>query len=349
MRNSAGFAHEVGHHSLGGRWKTQVTSERLVDTSLELTADESESVSSGIKSSPSVQCQNGWKDTRGCTVEYEEARKTRGAGSASWAFTETDAHPRQAPRSSVVAVVMIQIQIQIRRWKQVATQTSTAPQGELTVRKTRNSRPRSQRPRRQGRTVSLSPAYQRPHHHSKELHFVSSLRRGHANLLCIVPREIHELCVSSLRKGRAMFTVLKGQENFRKRAAPLVLLHRSKKPPISTFPNYACHPCTGVMPSASNSRCVITQAKKGSSKAEYPPEVADVRAIPVQIDSNRSHGEQSGNPYQPGSPGANDSSPVSDPFQSRHPCKVLSMFLLDACHGDLIRCVLEGFIPFLRG
>ena len=25
------------------------------------------------------------------------------------------------------------------------------------------------------------------------------------------------------------------------------------------------------------------------------------------------------------------------------------MFLLDACHGDLIRCVLEGFIPFLRG
>ena len=25
------------------------------------------------------------------------------------------------------------------------------------------------------------------------------------------------------------------------------------------------------------------------------------------------------------------------------------MFLLDACHGDLIWCVLEGFIPFLRG
>ena len=37
-------------------------------------------------------------------------------------------------------------------------------------------------------------------------------------------------------------------------------------------------------------------------------------------------------------------SPVSDPFQSRHPCKVLCMFQLDACHGGLIRCVLEGFI-----
>ena len=120
---------------------------------------------------------------------------------------------------------------------------------------------------------------------------MSSLRRGHAHLLCIVPREIHELCVSSLHRDHHL--------------------------------------------SASNS----SSRKQKKTK----PEVAEVRAIPVQIVSIRSHGERSGNPYQPGSPRA---SPVSDPFKSRHPCKVLSMFLLD---GDLIRCVLEGFIPFLRG
>ena len=44
--------------------------------------------------------------------------------------------------------MVIQIQIQIRPWKQVATLTSTARQGELTLRKkTLVSRPRSQRPR----------------------------------------------------------------------------------------------------------------------------------------------------------------------------------------------------------
>ena len=59
----------------------------------------------------------------------------------------------------------------------------------------------------------------------------------------------------------------------------------------------------GIMPSASNYR-----AKKFPPKAEYPPEVAEVRlsAIPVQIDSIRSHGERSGNPFAPGQPGAND-------------------------------------------
>ena len=41
----------------------------------------------------------------------------------------------------------IQIQIQIRPWKQVATLTSTAPQGELTRRKPLISRPPSQTPR----------------------------------------------------------------------------------------------------------------------------------------------------------------------------------------------------------
>ena len=49
-------------------------------------------------------------------------------------------------------------------------------------------------------------------------------------------------------------------KKFQKRVAPFVLLCRIEKkkkprqifPPIPTFPNYACHPCTGVMPSASN-------------------------------------------------------------------------------------------------
>ena len=54
---------------------------------------------------------------------------------------------------------------------------------------------------------------------------VSSLRRRHANLLSIVPREIHELCVSSLRQGRAIFTVLQGltpswSRNFRNAQRP---------------------------------------------------------------------------------------------------------------------------------
>ena len=39
--------------------------------------------------------------------------------------------------------IQIQIQIQNRPWQQVATLTSTAPEGELTLRKTHNSRPRS--------------------------------------------------------------------------------------------------------------------------------------------------------------------------------------------------------------
>ena len=46
-----------------------------------------------------------------------------------------------------MTMTMIQIQIQIRPWKQVATLTSTAPQGELTLRKPIVSLSRSQRPR----------------------------------------------------------------------------------------------------------------------------------------------------------------------------------------------------------
>ena len=49
---------------------------------------------------------------------------------------------------------------------------------------------------------------------------VSSLRREHANLLCA--REIHELCVSSSRQGRAIFTVLEGLTP--SWSAPFVLL-----------------------------------------------------------------------------------------------------------------------------
>ena len=46
-------------------------------------------------------------------------------------------------------------------------------------------------------------------------------------------------------------------KKLQKRVAPIVLLCRLEKtchifPPIPTFSNYACHPCTGVMPSASN-------------------------------------------------------------------------------------------------
>ena len=46
-------------------------------------------------------------------------------------------------------------------------------------------------------------------------------------------------------------------KKLQKRVAPIVLLCRIEKtchifPPIPTFSNYACHPCTGVMPSASN-------------------------------------------------------------------------------------------------
>ena len=68
------------------------------------------------------------------------------------------------------------------------------------------------------------------------------------------------------------------------RAAPFVLLHRSKNPPITTFSNYACHACTGVMPSVSNSRCVTTQAKKPNTHQRL------LKYVPSLFKSIRSHG-----------------------------------------------------------
>ena len=155
------------------------------------------------------------------------------------------------------------------------------------------------------------------------------------------------MCVSSLRQGHAIFTVLKGARNFRNAQRPSSCFIDQKKTPIPTFSNFACHPCTGVMPSASNSRCVITQRKK--KRPNTHQRSAEVRAIPVHIDSIRSHGERSGNPYQPGSTGTNDRVQYRTHFRAVIRSKYSAMIFLDACHGDLIRCVLEGFIPFLRG
>ena len=60
-----------------------------------------------------------------------------------------------------MVMMAIQIQIQIRPWKQVATLTSTAPQRELTLRKTPRLMASVTETTEQGRTASLSPAHQR--------------------------------------------------------------------------------------------------------------------------------------------------------------------------------------------
>ena len=191
---------------------------------------------------------------------------------------------------------------------------STAPQGELTLRKTHNSRPRSQRPRGKAAQCPCPQRINADKGHGSvrtitQKNYTSRFVRvifaqGACKSSLYRSREIHELCVSSVRQGRAIFTVLQGltpswSRNFRNAQRPSSCFIDQKNPQIPTFSNYACHLCTGVMPSASSSS---RKQKKGPPKAEYPPEVAEVRAIPVQIDSIRSHGERSGNPCQPGSP-----------------------------------------------
>ena len=96
--------------------------------------------------------------------------------------------------------------------------------------------------------------------------YVSSLRRGHANLLCIVLQEIHKLCVSSLRQGRAIFTVLKRVKKLQERGAPLVLLHRSKK----TTNTYILKLCVSSL-HRGHAQCFkfsSRKPKKGPLKAE---------------------------------------------------------------------------------
>ena len=68
---------------------------------------------------------------------------------------------RMVCASSRMMMIQIQIQMQIRLWKQVATLTSTAPQGELTLRKTPRLTASVTETTRQGRTASLTPAHQR--------------------------------------------------------------------------------------------------------------------------------------------------------------------------------------------
>ena len=213
--------------------------------------------------------------------------------------------------------MVIQVQIQIRQWKQVATQTSTTPQGELTLRKTHNSRPRSQRPR--GKDAQC-PCPQR-----------INADKGHRSIRTITQKNYTSrfvrvifaqgACKSSLHRSTGDSRIVRviltpgpcnfhritrvdaiGSRNFRDAQRPSSCFIDQKKT-IPTPSNQACHPCTGVMPSASNSRCVITQAKKNTHQRLLKYVWS---AIPVQIDSIRSHGERSGNPYQPGSPGAND-------------------------------------------
>ena len=56
-------------------------------------------------------------------------------------------------------------------------------------------------------------------------------------------------------------------KKLKERVAPLVLPCRIEKcqifPPLPTFSNYACHPCTWVMPKASNPWRAITKKKQG--------------------------------------------------------------------------------------
>ena len=271
--------------------------------------------------------------------------------------------------------MMIQIRIQIRQWKQVATQTSTTLQRELTLRKTHNSRPRSQRPR--GKAAQC-PCPQRINadkgHRSvrtttqKELHFSICACHLCAGCMQICSVSFHGRSTNACHPhARAVqfspYYKGRGQKTSGTRSAlrPASLIEKKPDlPPIPTFSNYVCHPCTVVMPSASNSRRVITQAKKKKVRVRNSLVLQTPNthqrllkhvwnAIPVQIDSIHSHGERSGNPYQPGSPGANDRVQYRTHFRAVIHAKYSACFLLDACHGDLIQCVLEGFIPFLRG
>ena len=77
---------------------------------------------------------------------------------------------------------MTQIQIQTRPWKQVATLTSTAPHGELTLRKkTLVSRPRSQRP---GGKAAQRPFPQRinaDRGHPQRPHHLSIRKQNHVD------------------------------------------------------------------------------------------------------------------------------------------------------------------------
>ena len=123
---------------------------------------------------------------------------------------------------------------------------------------------------------------------------VSSLRREHANLLCIVPREIHELCVSSLLQGRAIFTILQGltpswSRNFRnaQRASSCFIDQKNNNQYLHSrimrviLAQRSC-PVLQILDVSSCKR------KKGPPKAEYPPEVAEKTYHPC---SNRFHSQ----------------------------------------------------------
>ena len=255
------------------------------------------------------------------------------------------------------------IQIQIRQWKQVATQMSPALQGELTLRKnttTHGLGPRDHEARPHSvlfpsvSTLTRDTAASAPSLKRTTLLdlCVSSLRRGHANLLCIVPREIHELCVSSLRQGLAIFTVLQGLTPSWSRNL------RNAQRPSSCFIDHKKHQylhSRTIRVILAQGSCPVLQILDVSSRKQkrvlQKPNTHQRllkyvwSAIPVQIDSIRSHGERSGNPYQRGSPGANDR------VQYRTHFRAVIRAKYSACFCWMRAMVISSgvCIPFLRG
>ena len=199
-------------------------------------------------------------------------------------------------------MIQIQIQIQIRQWKQVATQTSTAPQRELTLRKTHNSRPRSQRPR--GKAAQC-PCPQR-----------INADKGHRSVRTITQKNYtsrfvrvifaQEVCKSSLYRSTGDPRIVRapGPCNFHRitrvdvivvkklqeRAAPFVLLHRSKK----STNTYILELCVSSL-HRGHAQCfkfsMCHHASKKKKKVLQMPNTHQRllkyvwSAIPVQIDS----------------------------------------------------------------